>query len=179
MTAEAVPAWHRWLPGLAVLLRYDRGWLRGDLLAGVTVSAYLVPQVMAYAEIAGLPPVTGLWAVLAPMLVYALLGTSRLLSVGPESTTALMTAAGIAALAGEVVGQQRVEVAALIAVAVGVVLLAGRLARLGFLANLLSRPVLVGYLAGTRFADVTAGHPAFADTARQAEERVARLGGEL
>ncbi|MCC6497269.1 MAG: sulfate permease [Propionibacteriaceae bacterium] len=130
------------------MLRYDRAWLRGDLLAGVTVAAYLVPQVMAYAEIVGLPPVAGLWAVLAPMALYALLGDSRQLSIGPESTTALMTAAGIAALAGQVEGQRRAELAALIAVAVGVVCLVGRVARLGFLANLLSRPVLVGYLAG-------------------------------
>jgi SulP family sulfate permease len=129
-------------------VRYDRTWLRGDLIAGVTVAAYLVPQVMAYAEIIGLPPVAGLWAVLAPMALYALLGGSRQLSVGPESTTALMTAAGILALAGPVEGQRRAELAALIAVAVGVVCLVGRIARLGFLANLLSRPVLVGYLAG-------------------------------
>ncbi|MGV8908626.1 MAG: SulP family inorganic anion transporter [Propionicimonas sp.] len=140
--------WRKWAPGLAILLSYDRSWLRGDLIAGVTVAAYLVPQVMAYAEIIGLPPVAGLWAVLAPMVVYAVVGESRQLSVGPESTTALMAAAGILALAGPVEGQRRAELAALIAVAVGVVCLVGRLARLGFLANLLSRPVLVGYLAG-------------------------------
>ncbi len=140
--------WRRWLPGLGVLLGYDRTWLRGDLIAGVTVSAYLVPQVMAYAEIVGLPPVTGLWAVLAPMAVYALLGNSRQLSIGPESTTALMTAAGIAALAGQVGVERRAEVAALIAIAVGVVCLVAWVARLGFIANLLSKPVLVGYMAG-------------------------------
>lgn len=140
--------WRGWAPGLAVLLDYDRGWLRGDLLAGVTVAAYLVPQVMAYAEIAGLPAVTGLWATLAPLLVYAVLGTSRQLSMGPESTTALMTAAAIGALVGPVAVERRAEVAALVAVAVGVVCLVGWLARLGVVANLLSRPVLVGYMAG-------------------------------
>ena len=148
MTGEDARGWRRWLPGLGVLVSYDRTWLRGDLIAGVTVAAYLVPQVMAYAEIVGLPPVTGLWAVLAPMLVYALLGTSKQLSIGPESTTALMTAATIAALAGQVDLQRRTEVAALVAIAVGVVLGVGWLARLGFLANLLSKPVLVGYMAG-------------------------------
>lgn len=131
-----------------MLASYDRAWLRGDLIAGVTVAAYLVPQVMAYAEIIGLPPVSGLWAVLAPVLVYAVLGSSRQLSIGPESTTALMAAAAIAALAGQVDLQRRADVAALIAVAVGLVSLLGWVARLGFLANLLSRPVLVGYLAG-------------------------------
>ncbi|MGC4153099.1 MAG: SulP family inorganic anion transporter [Propionicimonas sp.] len=140
--------WRRWLPGLAVLTSYDRGWLRPDIIAGLTVSAYLVPQVMAYAEIVGLPPVVGLWATLAPMLTYAVLGTSRQLSVGPESTTALMTAVAIVALAGEVDGQRRAEVAAVLALACGVVFGVARLARLGFLANLLSKPVLVGYLAG-------------------------------
>ncbi|MCB0912268.1 MAG: sulfate permease [Propionibacteriaceae bacterium] len=148
MTGKDAVGWRRWAPGLGVLLSYDRAWLRGDLIAGVTVTAYLVPQVMAYAEIMGLPAVSGLWAVLAPMVIYAVLGNSRQLSIGPESTTALMTAAAIAALAGPVVGARRAEIAALVAVAVGVVCLIGWLARLGVVANLLSRPVLVGYMAG-------------------------------
>ena len=148
MADDGVKGWRKWLPGLAVLASYDRRWLRPDVIAGLTVSAYLVPQVMAYAEIAGLPPVVGLWATLAPMLAYAVLGSSRQLSVGPESTTALMTAVAIATLAGRVEGQRRAEVAALLALACGVVFLVARLARLGFLANLLSKPVLVGYLAG-------------------------------
>ena len=88
----------RFLPGIHVLRHYRRAWLRGDVVAGCTVAAYLVPQVMAYAEVAGLPPVTGLWAVMGPLLVYAVLGSSRQLSVGPESTTALMTATALAAL---------------------------------------------------------------------------------
>src|SRR5512139_2031372 len=90
--------WQRLLPGVDVMLHYDRSWLRGDLLAGLTVTAYLVPQVMAYAEVAGLRAVTGLWAVGPALLVYAVLGSSRQLSVGPESTTALMTAAGVGAI---------------------------------------------------------------------------------
>jgi SulP family sulfate permease len=148
VTGTEATGWRRWAPGLAVLRSYDRTWLRGDLIAGVTVAAYLVPQVMAYAEIVGLPAVTGLWATLAPLAVYALLGSSRQLSMGPESTTALMTAAGIAALVGEVGVARRTEVAALLALAVGLVCLVGHLARLGFLANLLSSPVLTGYMAG-------------------------------
>ncbi|MER7072837.1 SulP family inorganic anion transporter [Terrabacter sp. NPDC000476] len=141
--------WERLLPGVAVLRRYDRVWLRGDVLGGITVTAYLVPQVLAYAEVAGLPAVTGLWAVGPGLLVYALLGSSRQLSVGPESTTALMTAAGVGALvtaAGGAVARE--EMAALLAVAVGVLCLAGYVLRLGFLAELLSKPVLVGYMAG-------------------------------
>jgi MFS superfamily sulfate permease-like transporter len=94
---------NRWLPlrapGLAVLCGYRRSWLRGDLIAGVTVAAYLVPQVMAYAGVAGLPPVTGLWAALPPLACYAMLGSSRLVSLGPDATTALMTAVAIGPLA--------------------------------------------------------------------------------
>ncbi len=134
-------------PGLSSLVHYDRGWLRGDLLAGVTVAAYLVPQVMAYAEVAGLPPVVGLWAVVGPLLVYAVLGSSRQLSIGPESTTALMTAAAIGAFgAGD--PERYASLAAALAIAVGLICLLGYVGRLGFLADLLSRPVLVGYMAG-------------------------------
>ncbi len=135
------------LPGLTVLRGYERAWLRGDVLGGVTVTAYLIPQVMAYSAIAGLPPATGLRASLAPLLVYALLGSSRLLSVGPESTTALMTASAVGAMtAGD--PERYAAAAAALALVVGVLCLLGRLARLGFLADLLSRPVLVGYMAG-------------------------------
>ncbi|MER7819332.1 sulfate permease [Streptomyces sp. NPDC096153] len=135
------------VPGLAVLGAYRRDWLRGDLLAGVTVAAYLVPQVMAYASVAGLPPVAGLWAILPGLALYALLGSSRLLSVGPESTTALMTAAVVAPLAGGDPVRYAVLASAL-AVAVGLMCLVAWAARLGFVADLLSRPVLVGYLTG-------------------------------
>lgn len=144
-----MPAWERFLPGIAALRRYERSWLGGDVVAGLTVAAYLVPQVMAYAVIAGLPPVVGLWAVLPPMAVYFFLGTSRKLSIGPESTTALMTAAGVGALVGAAGGPERyAEVAAVMAIAVGLVCIAAFVARLGFLTSLLSHPVLVGYLVG-------------------------------
>lgn len=137
----------RLLPGLDRLRRYERGWLRGDVLAGVTVAAYLVPQVMAYAEIAGLQPVVGLWAITGSLLVYAIFGSSRQLSVGPESTTALMTASAIAPLAA---GDPRryAALAALLALIVGAVCLLAWVARLGFLADLFSKPVLIGYMAG-------------------------------
>ena len=137
----------RYLPGVWVLRGYQRGWLRGDLLAGVTVAAYLVPQVMAYAEVAGLPPIAGLWAAVAPLIAYAFLGSSRQLSVGPESSTALMTAAAVIVL---VAGDQQnyANTAAALALAVGAICLICWVARLGFLANLLSHPVLIGYMAG-------------------------------
>ena len=134
-------------PGIATLSAYRREWLRGDVVAGVTVAAYLVPQVLAYATIAGLPPVTGLWAILPALAAYAVLGTSRLLSVGPESTTALMTAVVVGPLAAGDPGRYA-GLAAALAVVVGVLCLVSRLLRLGFVADLLSRPILVGYLAG-------------------------------
>ncbi|HEY6666986.1 MAG TPA: sulfate permease [Propionibacteriaceae bacterium] len=137
----------RYLPGISVLRGYQRSWLRGDLLAGVTVAAYMVPQVMAYAEVAGLPPIAGLWAAVAPLVAYAILGSSRQLSVGPESSTALITATAVGVL---VAGDQQnyAGTAAALALAVGAICLICWLARLGFLANLLSHPVLIGYMAG-------------------------------
>ncbi|GAA0504727.1 sodium-independent anion transporter [Paractinoplanes deccanensis] len=111
------------------------------------MAAYLVPQVPAYAGLAGLPPVAGLWATVPALLAYALLGTSRLLSAGPESTTALMTAVVVGPLAAGDPARYA-GLAAALAVTVGALCLLSRLLRLGFVADLLSRPILVGYLAG-------------------------------
>ena len=116
-------------------------------MAGVTVAAYLVPQVMAYAGVAGLPAVAGLWAALPPLAIYAVLGSSRLVSLGPESTTALMTAVAIGPLAAGDPARYA-ALAASLAFLVGLLALVAWLVRLGFVADLLSRPVLVGYLAG-------------------------------
>ncbi|GCB42909.1 SulP family inorganic anion transporter [Streptomyces sp. NL15-2K] len=141
------PPWRRMMPGLGTLLGYRRSWLKGDVLAGVTVAAYLVPQVMAYAGVAGLPPVAGLWAILPALALYALLGTSRLLSVGPESTTALMTATVVGPLAAGDPARYA-TLAATLAITVGLLCVAAWAMRLGFVADLLSRPVLIGYLTG-------------------------------
>ena len=132
---------------LALLTHYQRAWLRGDVLAGLTVAAYLVPQVMAYAVVAGLPAITGLWAMLPCMLIYAVVGSSRQLSVGPESTTALLTASIVAPIAGANPSRYA-GIAAELALVFGVFCLLAWALRLGFVADLLSRPVLVGYLAG-------------------------------
>jgi MFS superfamily sulfate permease-like transporter len=133
-------------PGPAALRSY-RAWLAGDLLAGVTVAAYLVPQVMAYAELAGLPPVTGLWAAFPALIAYALFGSSKSVSCGPEATTALMTIVAIRPLAGGDPARFA-GLATTLALLVGLMAVAAWLLRLGFFADLLSRPVLVGYLAG-------------------------------
>lgn len=145
------PVVQTFLPGVRVLRGYDRSWLRGDVLAGVAVAAYLVPQVMAYSEIARLPPASGLAAACVALVVYSLLGSSRQLSAGPESTTALLTATSLGALA---VGDpaRYAELAAGLAIVVGGIVLLARLLRAGVLADLLGKPVLVGYLAGVAIA---------------------------
>src|SRR6516162_5068573 len=130
-----------------MLRDYRRSWLKGDLVAGVTVAAFLIPQVMAYAAIAGLHPVAGLWAALPALVVYAMLGSSPSLSMGPEATTALMTAVAIGPLAAGDPARYA-GLAASLALLVGLLSVAAWLLRLGFVADLLSRPVLVGYLAG-------------------------------
>lgn len=136
-----------WAPGVVQFREYQRRWLRGDVLAGLTVAAYLIPQAMAYATVAGLPPAAGLWASIAPLAIYALLGSSRQLSIGPESATALMTAAVLAPMAAGDLRRYAV-LAATLGLLVGLICLLAGTARLGFLASLLSRPVLVGYMAG-------------------------------
>ncbi len=135
------------LPGLTLLRRYERPWLRPDLIAGATVGAMLVPQSMAYAELAGLPPQYGFYAALAPLVVYAIVGSSRHLGVGPEPGTAILAATGVGALA---VGdpQRYAALMAALALVVGAICVVGTLLRLGFVASLLSKPVLVGYITG-------------------------------
>ncbi len=130
-----------------MLRHYRRGWLRSDVYAGVSVVAYLVPQVMAYTALVGVPPVAGLWTALAALIVYAAMGSSRVLSVGPESTIALMAGTAIAPLAGGD-PDRAVALAAALSLIVGGWCVVGRLARLGVIADLLSQPLLVGYLAG-------------------------------
>lgn len=135
------------VPGLTRLRHYDRSDLRGDIIAGITLTAYLVPQVMAYTVLAGLPAQTGLWVAVVTMVLYAVLGSSRILSVGPESTTALLTAATLAPLAaGDPVRYG--TLAAALALLCGLIALIGWVVRAGVIADLLSKPVLVGYMAG-------------------------------
>jgi SulP family sulfate permease len=134
-------------PGIGALRDYHRPWLRADAFAGIAVAAYLVPQVMAYASIVGVPPVVGLWTALAALIAYAALGGSRVLSVGPESTVALMAGATVAPLAGGDPARAVALTSALALVVAGWCLVA-RIVRLGVASDLLSTPLLVGYLAG-------------------------------
>lgn len=152
-----------------------RPWERGNLLAGLTVTTYLVPQVMAYSTVAGLPPIAGLWASLPALVVYALIGTSRLLSIGPESSVALMTAAVVAPLA---MGNQSeyVALAAGLALAVAAVCALATLLRLSFVSQLLSRPVLVGYMAGIAVLMIEGQLPTLLGVQTEGDSFAARVG---
>ncbi len=132
------------VPLTGQLRGYDRGLLKSDLSAGLTVGVMLIPQGMAYALIAGMPPIYGLYASLVPLVVYAFLGTSRQLAVGPVAMVSLLVAAGVGPLAGGD-PQRYVELALLLALMVGFIQLAMGLLRFGFLTNFLSHPVLAGF----------------------------------
>ena len=146
---------HDWIlkamPGIGVARNYRRSWLKPDLIAGAALSAALVPAGMAYAEASGLPAVTGLYASVVPMIVYAIFGPSRVVIVGPDSALAPMIAAAILPLAGRD-PEQAVPMAGVLAILIGVFLIAGRLLKLGFVTGLLSRPIRVGYLNGIALA---------------------------
>ena len=126
---------------------YGTGKARGDLVAALTVAALAVPSAMAYAELAGLSPVSGLYALLLPTVAYALLGSSRRLVVGPEGSISALVGASV--LASAAAGsEEAAEVAAMLALLVAACFLVARLARLGWIADYLSRPVLIGYIHG-------------------------------
>jgi high affinity sulfate transporter 1 len=136
----------RWLPpGVDTALHYRRAWLLPDLRAGLVVTALLIPAGMGYAQVAGLPPETGLYATIVPLLAYALLGPSRILVLGPDSALVPIIAAAILPLAaGD--EERAVALAGLLAIMVGTILLLGGILRLGFVTDLLSKPIRVGYL---------------------------------
>ena len=138
----------RWFPGLALVRRTRGAALRRDVVAGTVLAALLVPQGMAYAELAGLPPVTGLYATLVPLVVYFLLGPSPILVLGPDSAVAPLVAAAIVPLAAGGDASERIALAGLLAIVVGSIMFAGGLARFGFVTELLSVPVRLGYLMG-------------------------------
>lgn len=134
----------RYLPVLQWLPSYKKAYLNGDISAGITVGILLIPQGMAYAMIAGLPPVFGLYASLIPQVIYALLGTSRQLAVGPVAMDSLLVAAGLGALSLSGI-EEYVSMAIFLAFFMGVIQLALGVLRMGFLVNFLSRPVISGF----------------------------------
>jgi len=137
----------KWLPGVNALRHYQRAWLPRDLVAGLVLCALLVPQGMAYAELAGLPAITGLYTTVVCLAAYALFGPSPYLVLGPDSSLGPMIAAVILPLAaGDV--EYSIALAGMLALMVGIICVGAGLARLGFVSDLLSAPVRVGYLAG-------------------------------
>ncbi len=138
------------LPGPSWIVGYKTAWLPVDAVAGLTSAAVVIPQAMAYAAVAGLPIEVGLYTSLAAMLVYPLLGGSRPLSVSTTSSLAMLTATAVVATAGP--AASAVQVASTLALLVGVALILARILRLGFLANFISKPVLVGFQAGVGIA---------------------------
>ena len=143
------PRWQTYVPGLAVVRSYRRAWLPKDIVAGLVLSALLVPQGMAYAELAGLPAVTGLYTSILCLLGYAIFGPSRVLVLGPDSALGSMIAATILPLMlanGD--PARAVALASVLAVLVGVLMTIAGLARFGFVADLLSKPTQIGYMNG-------------------------------
>ena len=137
----------KWLPGLRTLLSYQPAWLPRDLVAGLVLTALLVPAGMGYAEASGLPPIHGLYATIVPLIAYALFGPSRILVLGPDSSLAPLIAATIIPLAaGD--PEQAVALAGMLAVMAGVLCVAAGLLRFGFITDVLSKPVRYGYMNG-------------------------------
>ena len=150
MTEPSLQSWSRWLPGLEVLRRYQTGWLVNDVVAGLVLTAILVPVGMGYAEASGVPAINGLYATIIPLIVYALFGPSRIMVLGPDSTLAAVIAAIILPLSGGSV-ERAVALAGLLGVISGASSLLIGLARLGLLADLLSKPIRIGFLNAIAF----------------------------
>ena len=137
----------KWVPGLRALRTYKRAWLPRDLVAGIVLCALLVPQGMAYAELAGLPAITGLYTTVVCLIAYAAFGPSPYLVLGPDSSLSPMIAAVILPLAaGDT--DYAITLAGMLALMVGLICIGAGIAHLGFVSDLLSKPVRVGYLAG-------------------------------
>jgi len=139
----------RWVPGLQAISSYRREWLARDIVAGVVLTTLLVPQGMAYAELAGLPPITGLYTSILCLLGYAVFGPSRILVLGPDSSLGPMIAATILPLiAAKGDTARAIALASMLALIVGAIMILASVAKLGFIADLISKPTMIGYMNG-------------------------------
>ena len=137
------------MPGLRTLATYQPSWLRRDLVAGVVLSTLLVPQGMAYAELAGLPPITGLYTTILCLVGYAAFGPSRILVLGPDSSLGPMIAATILPILGSNGSPERaIALASMLALITGAIMIVAGVAKLGFVADLISKPTMIGYMNG-------------------------------
>ncbi|MGX7732039.1 SulP family inorganic anion transporter [Rhodococcus sp. 2H158] len=134
------------LPGVVTVRRYRREWLRSDVTAGLVLTALLIPAGMGYAEAAGLPAYAGLYATIVPLLAYAVVGPSKILVLGPDSSLAPLIAAAVLPLTVAADPESALILAGILAVLVGVIMVVGGLLRLGFVTELLSKPLRLGYL---------------------------------
>ncbi|MDJ0609751.1 MAG: sulfate permease [Kiloniellales bacterium] len=165
---------HRFVPGLETLSRYDRSWLSHDLAAGLSVAAIALPVGIAYSELAGVPAVVGMYSAIFPLLVYALFGSSRQLMVGPDAATCIMVAASLGTLAG---GDPEKYLALMVVLTLmtGVLYVIAGFLRLGFIANFLSHPILVGFLNGIALYILVGQVPKFLGYEGEAKDFFAKL----
>src|SRR3954466_10115657 len=164
----------RLVPILDWLPRYDRAWLRGDILAGLAVTAMIVPKDLGYAGIAGVPVQNGLYAAAAGALIYAVFCTSRQISTGPSSSLAAV--AGGAVLLTGVTGDKAAALVAAITLATGILFLLLAVFRMGWIARFLSKPVITGFLAGAAIDVVIGELPKLTGTSSDGASAWAELG---
>jgi high affinity sulfate transporter 1 len=158
-SADAASGWRRWLPGLCTLLEYERGWLRDDLVAGMVLTAVLVPVGIAYAVAAGVPPIAGLYATIFGLLAYALFGPSKVLVLGPDSALVALILGVVLPLSGGD-PKRAIALAATMALVSGTVCVLAGIARLGFVTELLSKPIRYGYMNGIALTILVSQLPA-------------------
>ena len=149
-TTATVSGWQRWLPGVRILLNYQPAWALNDLVAGLVLTTMLVPVGIAYAEASGLPGIHGLYATIVPLLVYAVFGPSRILVLGPDSSLAAVILAVVLPRSGGD-PERAVVLAGMMAIVSGTVCILAGLFRLGFITELLSKPIRYGYMNGIAF----------------------------
>ena len=149
-TRERRKGWLRQAaPGLDVAATYQKDWFGKDIVAGIVLTTLLVPQGMAYAELAGLPPITGLYTSILCLLAYAVFGPSRILVLGPDSALGPMIAATVLPLvASDGDPQKAIALASMLALMVGAIMVLASVAKLGFIADLISKPTMIGYMNG-------------------------------
>jgi high affinity sulfate transporter 1 len=166
-----------WLPGVQTVRTYERGWLRSDVVAGLVLAAILVPQGMAYAELAGLPPVTGLYTTVACLVGYALLGPSRVLVLGPDSSVSPLILAAVTPLLAGGGTDTAIALAGMLALLVGAFEIAMGLAKLGFIADLLSSEIQVGYMNGLAITIIVSQLPKLCGFSVDAEDFIGDVRG--
>jgi high affinity sulfate transporter 1 len=168
--------WVRWLPGLNTLRRYERSWLKNDLIAGLVMTAMLVPVGIAYAQASGLPGINGLYATIVPLLAYAVFGPSPILILGPDSALAAVILSVVLPLSAGDPGRA-VRIGGIMALVAGLLCVAAGLARLGFITELLSKPIRHGYMNGIALTVLLSQIPKLCGFSVKAEGPVRQVWG--